>query len=69
MQQDALAQEKGQRARVVMSLRETIGGMKAAGDVEGRLKAELVRYHELLAASKSSQVRLPHPSAHPAFQT
>ncbi|KAK9818004.1 hypothetical protein WJX72_005629 [[Myrmecia] bisecta] len=51
----ALAQEKGERARIVMSLRDTIGGLKQAGDVEGRLKAELIQLHEQLATARAAQ--------------
>jgi hypothetical protein len=57
--QAALAKEKSERARIVLSLRDTITGLKQAGDVEGRLKADLVQTHEHLAASRAAQVS-PH---------
>jgi len=38
----------------VASLRETISGVRAAGDVEGRLKAELLAVHEQLASSRAA---------------
>ena len=57
--QAALAKEKGDRARIVLSLRDTITGLKQAGDVEGRLKADLVQTYEDLAASRAAQVS-PH---------
>ena len=55
--QAALAKEKSERARIVLSLRDTITGLKQAGDVEGRLKADLVNTHDQLAASQVAQVR------------
>ena len=54
--QAALAKEKSERARIVLSLRDTITGLKQAGDVEGRLKADLVQSHEDLASARASQV-------------
>ncbi len=57
--QAALAKEKSERARIVLSLRDTITGLKQAGDVEGRLKADLVQTHEHLATSRAAQVS-PH---------
>ena len=54
--QAALFQEKSERARIVLSLRDTITGLKQAGDVEGRLKADLVQTHEDLATSRAAQV-------------
>jgi len=57
--QAALAKEKSERARIVLSLRDTITGLKQAGDVEGRLKADLVQTHEDLAASRAAQAN-PH---------
>ncbi|BDA46361.1 hypothetical protein COCOBI_08-4530 [Coccomyxa sp. Obi] len=50
----SLAQEKAGRARIVESLRGTIDGLRAAGDVEGRLKAELVAAHEQLASTRAA---------------
>lgn len=52
--QACLAQEKAGRARIVESLRGTIEGLRAAGDVEGRLKAELVSAHEQLASARAA---------------
>ena len=52
--QASLAQEKAGRARIVESLRSTIGGLRAAGDVEGRLKAELVAAHEQFASAQAA---------------
>lgn len=52
--QASLAQEKASRARIVESLRGTIDGLRAAGDVEGRLKAELVATHEQLASTRAA---------------
>lgn len=40
----------------MLSLRDTITGLKQAGDVEGRLKADLVQTHEDLATSRAAQV-------------
>ncbi|KAL0020086.1 hypothetical protein WJX79_009298 [Trebouxia sp. C0005] len=56
--QAALAKEKSERARIVLSLRDTITGLKQAGDVEGRLKADLVQTHEDLAASRAAQEQM-----------
>ena len=56
--QAALSKEKSERARIVLSLRDTITGLKQAGDVEGRLKADLVQTHEDLATSRAMQVNL-----------
>lgn len=58
LSQAALAKEKSERARIVLSLRDTITGLKQAGDVEGRLKADLVQTHEDLASSRAAQVHL-----------
>ena len=55
--QEALAQERGSKARIVASLRETIAGLRAAGDVEGRLKQELAAACTQLAAAQAAQVR------------
>lgn len=38
------------------SLRETIDGLRAAGDVQGRLKSEIVTLHDQLAAARDAQV-------------
>ncbi|DBB14510.1 TPA: hypothetical protein ACH3X3_004792 [Trebouxia sp. C0006] len=54
----ALAKEKSERARIVLSLRDTITGLKQAGDVEGRLKADLVQTHEHLASSRIAQEQM-----------
>lgn len=54
--QATLSKEKSERARIVLSLRDTITGLKQAGDVEGRLKADLVQTHEDLATSRAMQV-------------
>lgn len=54
--QAALSKEKSERARIVLSLRDTITGLKQAGNVEGRLKTDLVNMHEQLAASRTAQV-------------
>ena len=54
--QAALSKEKSERARIVLSLRDTITGLKQAGDVEGRLKADLIHTHEHLASSTAAQV-------------
>lgn len=54
--QAALSKEKSERARIVLALRDTITGLKQAGDVEGRLKADLVQTHENLATSRAAQV-------------
>lgn len=56
--QAALGQEKSGRARMVASLKDTISGLKAAGDVEGRLKAQLLALHGQLTAAHAAQVRL-----------
>ncbi len=65
--QAALAQEKAERARIVMSLRETIGGLKAAGTAEARLKADLAHMQDALAAARSGQVRWAPPSLQLTF--
>ena len=64
--QGSLAQEKNERAKIVTSLRETIHGLRRAGDVEGRLKTELIQQQELLAAAKAAQActHLPAPHGH-----
>ena len=54
--QASLAKEKSGRAHTVASLRETISGLKAAGDVEGRLKAQATALHGQFAAAQHTQV-------------
>lgn len=56
--QEALAQEKGERAGIVMSLRKTISNLKHTGDVEGRLRSELVQTQERLAQVAAALVRI-----------
>lgn len=41
----------------MLSLRDTITGLKQAGNVEGRLKTDLVNAFEQLAASRAAQVK------------
>ncbi|KAK9819108.1 hypothetical protein WJX74_002074 [Apatococcus lobatus] len=60
----SLAQEKNERGKIVTSLRETIHGLRRAGDVEGRLKTELIQQHELLAAAKAAQEQAEAKAAH-----
>jgi hypothetical protein len=55
--QDALAQERAGRARIVASLRETVAGLRAAGDAEGSLKAQLAAAQAQAAAARTAQVR------------
>ena len=62
--QEALAQERGGKARIVASLRETIAGLRAAGDVEGRLQRQLAATADQLAAAQAAQV-CAHPLGHP----
>lgn len=38
------------------SLKDTIAGLKAAGDVEGRLKAQVVALHGQIAEAQRAQV-------------
>ena len=54
--QASLAQERSGRAQMVASLKETISGLKAAGDVEGRLKAQVIALHGQVTAAQSAQV-------------
>ena len=54
--QASLAQEKSGRAQMVASLKETISGLKAAGNVEGRLKAQVIALHSQVTAAQSAQV-------------
>ncbi len=54
--QASLSQEKNERGKIVTSLRETILGLRRAGDVEGRLKTELIQQHESLASAHAAQV-------------
>jgi hypothetical protein len=54
--QGSLAQERTGRARMVASLRQTIDGLRAAGDVQGRLKVEIVGLHDQLTAARDAQV-------------
>lgn len=44
---------------MVASLRDTISGLRAAGDVEGRLKAQVMALHGQAAAAQAAQVRPP----------
>ncbi|KAK9863504.1 hypothetical protein WJX84_001683 [Apatococcus fuscideae] len=59
-----LAQEKNERGKIVTSLRETIHGLRRAGDVEGRLKTELIQQHELLAAARAAQEQAESKAVH-----
>ncbi len=54
--QASLAKERCGRAQMVASLKETISGLKAAGDVEGRLKAQAIALHRQIAAAQHAQV-------------
>jgi hypothetical protein len=40
----------------VASLKDTIAGLKAAGDVEGRLKAQVVALHAQVTEAQRAQV-------------
>ncbi len=51
--------ERSGRAQIVASLKETISGLKAAGDVEGRLKSQVIALHGQITAAQHAQV-LPH---------
>lgn len=59
-----MSKEKSERARIVLSLRDTITGLKQAGNVEGRLKTDLINTHEELAAARSAQVSWLDASSH-----
>lgn len=50
--QASLAQEKGERHRVVGSLRDTLSGAKQAGDAEGRMRGELMQCQEVRAGNE-----------------
>ena len=54
--QAALNKEKGERARIVTSLRNTITGLREASSVEGRLKSDLMQVQEQLAAANAALV-------------
>ncbi len=54
--QASLAKERSGRAQIVASLKETISGLKAAGDVEGRLKAQAIALHGQVTAAQHAQV-------------
>eukprot|EP00891_Asterochloris_glomerata_P000304 jgi/Astpho2/304/Aster-02189 len=53
----ALSKEKGERARIVTSLRNTITGLREASNVEGRLKSDLMQVQEQLAAANAALER------------
>ncbi|MEW5319064.1 MAG: hypothetical protein WDW38_010238 [Sanguina aurantia] len=53
----SLAQEKGERHRVVGSLRDTLSGAKQAGDAEGRMRGELMLCQEALATARCTLER------------
>ncbi len=43
----ALAQEQGERARLLGGMRDALAGLSGAGDVEGRLRSELLQAHQV----------------------
>jgi len=57
--QASLVKERSGKAHIVASLKETISGLKAAGDVEGRLKSQVIALHGQITAAQHAQV-LPH---------
>lgn len=62
--QQAVEREKRERARIVLSLRDTIGDLKEAGSAEGKLKVEIIRLHEQLTEALTAKVHegtLKHP--------
>ena len=50
------------------SLKETISGLKAAGDVEGRLKAQTIALHGQITAAQHAQVAAPLLRSRADFQ-
>ena len=56
--QAMLAREKEERARIVVTLRETIAAMKQASQVEDDLRQEVADLQEQLAGSQSAEVGL-----------
>lgn len=43
----ALAQEQGERARLLGGMRDALAGLRSTGDTEGKLRAELLRAHQV----------------------
>ncbi len=43
----ALAQEQGERARLLGGMREALAGLRTTGDTEGRLRSELLAAHQV----------------------
>ena len=56
LHQADLTKEKEERARIVLTLRETIAAMRQAGQLEADLRQELVDLQEQLAHAQSSEV-------------
>ena len=54
--QASLSKERSSRGQIVASLKDTIAGLKAAGDVEGRLKAQVVALHGQVTEAQRAQV-------------
>jgi hypothetical protein len=42
-----LAQEQGERARLLGGMRDALAGLKATGDTEGKLRGELLQAHQV----------------------
>jgi hypothetical protein len=42
-----LAQEQGERARLLGGMRDALAGLKATGDSEGKLRGELLQAHQV----------------------
>lgn len=42
-----LAQEQGERARLLGGMRDALAGLRHTGDVEGRLRGELLQAHQV----------------------
>ena len=54
--QGMLTREKEERARIVLTLRETIGAMKNAAQAEAQLRQQLSDLQEELAAAQEAEV-------------
>ncbi|KAF5840787.1 hypothetical protein DUNSADRAFT_15497 [Dunaliella salina] len=53
----ALAQEQNERARLLGGMRGALTGLNSCGDVEGRLRKELLDAHQAAAAAHAAQER------------
>ncbi|GFH22231.1 uncharacterized protein HaLaN_19661, partial [Haematococcus lacustris] len=53
----SLAQEQGERARLLGSMREALAGLRGAGDGEGRLRSQLLDAHQCAASAQTAQAQ------------